>query len=344
MSFGNTSDPFSIGRLELDKAIQNARDWYHQLLDLETKPSSLIQKRDITWTKNRLQNILRTVEWDLEDLETSYEMSKRNAKMLHLDEKTLQNRKQYVDEIKAEIASMKDRFNLPKRSDNSIRLPLLSSGLRDNVGMYQSKENHVPMDHDEVDLWTAPNSSQTSPDSPSSFLSAEPPGYNVEADKVLELISQVIQHRMHAMNDLTDRCAVGLKRSREDVCQQHARSFPPGARGISLFFRELDKALHNARDMYHKLLDLETKPSNLVKKGEMSWAKNGFEKIIRAVEWDVEDLEDSYEMGKRNAKSLKLDEKVLQERKRYIDEVRAEVVSMKIRFSMPERPENPQIE
>ncbi|CAG0882828.1 unnamed protein product [Darwinula stevensoni] len=106
---------------ELDKGLQNARDLYHQLLDLDTKPPSNVRKGDVVWTKNGLQNILRTIEWDLKDLEDSHELSKKNARTLKLDDSALEERRRYMDEVRTEIAGMRERFDLKKPNDSASR-------------------------------------------------------------------------------------------------------------------------------------------------------------------------------------------------------------------------------
>ncbi|CAG0882829.1 unnamed protein product [Darwinula stevensoni] len=146
------NDPFSLGRRELDKALQDARDLYHHLMYMETKPPGFVKEGDLTRARTSLQNILRTIEWDLKDLEDSFELSKRNARALKIADEKLEERKRYIDETRTEVASMKDRFNLPDVHGSSSSRPPRK----------QVEVSHVALDPGEDTLWEHPRLSGSS--------------------------------------------------------------------------------------------------------------------------------------------------------------------------------------
>ena len=53
---------------EVQKAVQTARGLYQRWCELLEDPTNC-SKEEYDWTSNELRNSLRSIEWDLEDLE-----------------------------------------------------------------------------------------------------------------------------------------------------------------------------------------------------------------------------------------------------------------------------------
>ena len=53
---------------EVQKAVQTARSLYQRWCELLDDPSA-VSREEYDWTTNELRNSLRSIEWDLEDLE-----------------------------------------------------------------------------------------------------------------------------------------------------------------------------------------------------------------------------------------------------------------------------------
>ena len=64
---------------EVQKALQTARNLYSRWCELAEQPGS-VSKEEYDWTTNELRNSLRSIEWDLEDLEETVDIlsSRRN--------------------------------------------------------------------------------------------------------------------------------------------------------------------------------------------------------------------------------------------------------------------------
>lgn len=55
---------------EVSKALSKTRSLYQRWIELQDKASSSnLHKDELEWTTTELRNSLRSIEWDLEDLE-----------------------------------------------------------------------------------------------------------------------------------------------------------------------------------------------------------------------------------------------------------------------------------
>ncbi|KAJ8299879.1 hypothetical protein KUTeg_021398 [Tegillarca granosa] len=66
-------DPFFVVRDEVQKAVQSSQNLYDRWCDLLNNPKS-VSKEEYDWTTNELRNSLRSIEWDLEDLEETVDI------------------------------------------------------------------------------------------------------------------------------------------------------------------------------------------------------------------------------------------------------------------------------
>lgn len=72
---------------------------------------------------------MRSIEWDLEDLEDTIDIVEKNPLKFKIDNKELTKRKHFIVSTKNEIQSMKDRIsmNRGKDKDRFARQPLLEN-------------------------------------------------------------------------------------------------------------------------------------------------------------------------------------------------------------------------
>uniref|UniRef100_A0A8C0CP90 Syntaxin 10 n=1 Tax=Balaenoptera musculus TaxID=9771 RepID=A0A8C0CP90_BALMU len=61
-------DPFFVVRGEVQKAVNTARGLYQRWCEL-LHEGAAVGREELDWTTNELRNGLRSIEWDLEDLE-----------------------------------------------------------------------------------------------------------------------------------------------------------------------------------------------------------------------------------------------------------------------------------
>ncbi|CAI9169732.1 unnamed protein product [Rangifer tarandus platyrhynchus] len=66
-------DPFFVVRGEVQKAVNTARGLYQRWCEL-LQESAVVGREELDWTTNELRNGLRSIEWDLEDLEETIDI------------------------------------------------------------------------------------------------------------------------------------------------------------------------------------------------------------------------------------------------------------------------------
>lgn len=76
-----------------------------------------------------MKNSLRSIEWDLEDLEDTISIVEKNPSKFKIDNKELSSRRHFIDATRDEVKSMKDRMSINRNRDRDItaRQPLLDS-------------------------------------------------------------------------------------------------------------------------------------------------------------------------------------------------------------------------
>jgi syntaxin 6 len=91
--------------------------------------SICITKDEVEWTNTELKNSLRSIEWDLEDLEDTIDIVEKNPSKFKIDNKELTIRKNFIDTTREEVKSMKDKINMNRNRDRdrTARQPLLDN-------------------------------------------------------------------------------------------------------------------------------------------------------------------------------------------------------------------------
>uniref|UniRef100_A0A336KHT4 CSON009592 protein n=1 Tax=Culicoides sonorensis TaxID=179676 RepID=A0A336KHT4_CULSO len=137
----NCDDPFFIVRDEVHKALNKTRGLYLRWENLattanqpkttsgDTKASTKQSETESDWIATELRNALRSIEWDLEDLEETIVIVERNPQKFKLDNRELFARRQFIDATRDEVKSMKERMSINRSKDLDItaRQPLLDS-------------------------------------------------------------------------------------------------------------------------------------------------------------------------------------------------------------------------
>lgn len=101
---------------EVFRALKKTRGLYRRWSEFQNE-SELITKDEIEWTNTELKNSLRSIEWDLEDLEDTIDIVEKNPSKFKIDNKELTKRKHFIDSTKNEIQSMKDKINMNRGKD-----------------------------------------------------------------------------------------------------------------------------------------------------------------------------------------------------------------------------------
>lgn len=122
-------DPFFVVKDEVSKALNKTRGLYRRWLELQDDSGLNISRDELEWTSTELRNALRSIEWDLEDLEDTISIVEKNPTKFKIDNKELSSRRNFIDETREEVKKMKDKMNINRTRDRdrTARQPLLDT-------------------------------------------------------------------------------------------------------------------------------------------------------------------------------------------------------------------------
>ncbi|XP_067829072.1 syntaxin-6-like [Heptranchias perlo] len=105
-------DPFFVVKGEVQKAVNTARGLYQRWCELLQDTQS-ISKEEYDWTTNELRNSLRSIEWDLEDLDETIGIVESNPRKFKIETAELYERKAFVIRTRQTVKEMKDHISSP---------------------------------------------------------------------------------------------------------------------------------------------------------------------------------------------------------------------------------------
>lgn len=127
---------------EIVKAIANNKTLFERWSQYQD-PSSLPSKEDIDWTTSELRKGLRSIEWDLEDLEETVAIVEKNPKKFKIDEKEIKSRKAFIEQSKNEVKCMKEAILESKAKNKKMRPSSMELFNSSRTAKYTSLRNEV---------------------------------------------------------------------------------------------------------------------------------------------------------------------------------------------------------
>ncbi|XP_009460815.1 PREDICTED: syntaxin-6 [Nipponia nippon] len=98
------------GCREVQKAVNTAQGLFQRWTELLQDPS-IATREEIDWTTNELRNNLRSIEWDLEDLDETISIVEANPRKFNLDATELGIRKAFITSTRQVVREMKDQMS-----------------------------------------------------------------------------------------------------------------------------------------------------------------------------------------------------------------------------------------
>ncbi|XP_018421632.1 PREDICTED: syntaxin-10 isoform X2 [Nanorana parkeri] len=109
----SVDDPFSVVRGEVQKSLNTSRGLYQRWCEL-LQESNVSSAEEFDWTTNELRNSLRSIEWDLEDLEETIGIVEANPKKFKITGAELCERKNFVEQTRSSLKEMRDHISSPR--------------------------------------------------------------------------------------------------------------------------------------------------------------------------------------------------------------------------------------
>ncbi|XP_063374135.1 uncharacterized protein LOC134661853 [Cydia amplana] len=119
-------DPFYVVKDEVFKALNKTRGLYLRWQEISKAPVAP-NSPEVEWTSTELRNALRSIEWDLEDLEDTISIVEKNSSKFKIDNKEISDRRTFIEATKQEVKVMKGKMSLNRNrdADGTAREPLL---------------------------------------------------------------------------------------------------------------------------------------------------------------------------------------------------------------------------
>ncbi|XP_067118791.1 syntaxin-6-like [Centruroides vittatus] len=137
-------DPFFVVKDEVVTAVNVTKGLYQRWCELQDLEMS---KEEKEWTTTELRNSLRSIEWDLDDLEETIGIVEKNPKKFKIDETEIKNRRSFINQAREEVKCMKDAVIESKTKDKKLRQSILSSSLGNTKYIRLQNEIESPTRH-----------------------------------------------------------------------------------------------------------------------------------------------------------------------------------------------------
>ncbi|XP_062308476.1 syntaxin-6 isoform X2 [Osmerus eperlanus] len=98
-------DPFFVVKGEVQKAVNTAQGLHQRWSELLQDPGG-VSKEEVDWTTNELRNSLRSIEWDLEDLDETISIVESNPKKFNLDSLEMTKRKAFITSTRQTVKAL----------------------------------------------------------------------------------------------------------------------------------------------------------------------------------------------------------------------------------------------
>ncbi|XP_040573830.1 syntaxin-6 [Lepeophtheirus salmonis] len=143
-------DPFFVVKEEVLKALSKTRGLFERWKEEDCLRSN--EERE--WSSTELNNSLRSIEWDLEDLDDTVQIVEKNPARFKIDKGELLARKEFIKKTRDEVRCMKERASSaakPQIQRNSLDNVPLGSPTTKGVKGSSTKYSRLPNDEfDEV--------------------------------------------------------------------------------------------------------------------------------------------------------------------------------------------------
>lgn len=121
-------DPFFVVKDEVLKALLKTRDLYERWR-LGEEGVEMRSAEEQEWAATELRNSLRSIEWDLEDLDDTVQIVEKNPAKFRIEVSELTARKNFIKQTKDEVEQMKQRSSAQssRKSEIASEVASLSS-------------------------------------------------------------------------------------------------------------------------------------------------------------------------------------------------------------------------
>ena len=85
------------------------------------------------WAATELRNSLRSIEWDLEDLDDTVQIVEKNPQKFRIDSNDLAARKAFINQTKEEVEQMKQKSSVPNKTNQRFPAEVRNLEIKRNI-------------------------------------------------------------------------------------------------------------------------------------------------------------------------------------------------------------------
>jgi len=146
-------DPFYVVKEEVQQSVTGVTTLYDRWQEL-LKATNTAQNDEFKWTTTQIKNGIKSIEWDLQDLEETIGIVEGNRQRFKLDIAEVESRKAFITETKATIKKMKYDLNnaaTKGKMENDVRSSLMTSSKKNpqDGGKFDGLHKAIIEDNDQ---------------------------------------------------------------------------------------------------------------------------------------------------------------------------------------------------
>eukprot|EP00123_Amoebidium_parasiticum_P012339 comp21290_c1_seq1/m.29071 comp21290_c1_seq1/g.29071 ORF comp21290_c1_seq1/g.29071 comp21290_c1_seq1/m.29071 type:complete len:253 (-) comp21290_c1_seq1:57-815(-) len=103
-------DPFFVVKDEVEQAVSSAKKLFVRWQELYDNPKTF-SNEEYEWTSNELRNSVRSIEWDLEDLDDTINIVEQNPAKFKITPHEMNERKAFIAQTRQTIKEIREAVN-----------------------------------------------------------------------------------------------------------------------------------------------------------------------------------------------------------------------------------------
>ncbi|XP_028407811.1 syntaxin-6-like [Dendronephthya gigantea] len=138
-------DPFFVVKGEVQKSMNNLSELHEKWKSLLNNPA-MVGREEYNLTTSELRNNIRSIEWDLEDLEETIQIVEGNQRKFNLGPEEIESRKNFVKQTKQNLDEVKASVNSPAaqaKVQSSNRQALVGSSSKSTSNKYSRLDQEI---------------------------------------------------------------------------------------------------------------------------------------------------------------------------------------------------------
>eukprot|EP01134_Creolimax_fragrantissima_P005753 CFRG5753T1 len=142
-------DPFFVVKDEVEQSVESVQSLYTRWKELVHL--NYVGDDEYEWTNNELKQSIKSIEWDLEDLDETVSIVESNPVRFHITPEDMASRKGFIAQTRQTIEMIRDDINSAAsktREENASRAKLMGLSESKPHNKYEKLEQELDREND----------------------------------------------------------------------------------------------------------------------------------------------------------------------------------------------------